>query len=206
MTGVLEFFKTAEKLHSEARTTQLSNGEKESVSSHTWMMNLMAIIFSPRLRTPVNIERVLKLCTVHDLAESIVHDIPLHEQVKNKNVCKTKHDCELTAIKQMALWINNCELMELWSEYEARQTPESKFVKQLDLLDVDLQVMCSQTLDYVGEYDNGIYWKLYFSTERIKPFENEPVLKEFFLTIQARIESRLQNELNIDPDIYKDQV
>ncbi len=203
MTDLLTFFQTAEKLHSELRTTQLSNGEKESVSSHTWMMSLMAIVFAPLLRVSVNMERVLKLCTVHDLAESIVHDIPLHEQVKNSDICKTKCECELAATKKISGWAENAELLALWNEYEARQTPESRFVKQLDLLDVDLQMMCSRTLDYVGEYDDGIYWKMYFSEKRAMPFADEPVLMKFFLAIRAKIESRMRTELKINPDIYK---
>ncbi len=203
MNGLIEFFKNAEKLHSEARTTELSSGGKESVSSHSWMLSLMAIVFLPKLKARLDLTKVLELCTVHDLAESVVHDIPLHQQMKNTELCKTKHDCEKRAIVDLANLSGNKELISLWQEYESRQTPEAKFVKQLDLLEVDLQIMCSASLTYVAEYDNGIYWKIYFSENRAKPFEDEPVLMAFFLQIRKNIEARLKAELNINPDVYK---
>ena len=100
MNSFFDFLKIVEHLHYEKRNSQMSNGEKETVSAHSFMMSVMAMIFAPKLKTPVNMEHVLKLCTVHDLAESIAHDIPLHEQVKGGNaVCKNKYDCELAAME-----------------------------------------------------------------------------------------------------------
>jgi len=207
MNSVLEFFQTAEHLHYEKRTTQMSNGEKESVSAHSFMMSLMAIVFAPRLQTSVNMEHVLKLCAAHDLAESKVHDIPVHEQVKNESVCKNKYDCELAVMKSFRDLLGTPvgeELILLWLEYEEQKTPESRFVRALDKLDVDLQVACSKTLDYVGEYDDNVYWYMYFNNARAEPFKDEPALLEFFHTIRAHIESRIRAELGLNPDDFKE--
>ena len=207
MNAALEFLQIAERLHYEARTTQMSNGHKESVSSHSWMMSLMAMVFAPRLHTPVDMERVLKLCTAHDLAEAKTHDIPLHEQVKSESVCKTKHECEAAAMESFRNILGEpagAELMALWQEYEDQKTPEARFVKMLDKLDVDLQVACSQTLGYVGEYDDNVYWYMYFGNARAEPFRDEPALLEFFHAIQARIESRIRAELGLNPDDFKE--
>ncbi|MCL1902400.1 MAG: HD domain-containing protein [Alphaproteobacteria bacterium] len=206
MQDILEFFGNAERLHYTERTTQMSNGAKESVSGHCWMMSLMATVFAPKLRSPVDMERVLKLCAVHDLAEAKVGDIPLHKIFNDAVAAEQKHCDEKCVMEQFCEMLGESELMALWTEYEERETPEARFVKQLDKLDVDLQVACSKTLHYVGEYDDNVYWRMYFSEKRKDPFKDEPALMQFFNTIQARIESRMKNELGIDPDIFKEEL
>lgn len=204
MNNLIDFFKIVEHLHYEKRTTQMSNGEKESVSAHSFMMSLMAMTFLPYIPEHLNIEKILKLCTAHDLAESKVHDIPLHEQIKSNTVCKNKKDCEALAIQELSKLSDNNEFENLWQEYENQTTPESRFVRALDKLEVDIQVMCSKTLEYVGEYDNNIYWKIYFSKSRAEPYYEFPVLLDFFHSIQNMIKSRIQTELNINPDDFKE--
>jgi putative hydrolase of HD superfamily len=198
MDGVFELLRTAEHLHYEKRACQMSDGEKQSVSSHMWMMSLMAIIFAPKLNTPVNMERVLKMIVAHDLAESETHDWQVHEQMKHADAAAVKHASEQAVMEK---W--GGELYGLWLEYEERKTREAMFVKALDKLDVDVQVACSKTLDYVGEYDDGVYWRIYFAKNRADPCRGEPALMDFFLAVRAVIERRMRDELGLNPDIYK---
>ena len=64
-----DFLGIAEKLECEYRLTRMSDGSPQAVASHSWNMAMMAIAVRPHLTRPVNMERVLELCILHDLPE-----------------------------------------------------------------------------------------------------------------------------------------
>lgn len=194
MEGILEFLKSAERLHFEKRTVRMSNGENLSVSSHSWMMSIMAMIFAPKLKTPVDMERVLRLSAAHDLAEAKTRDIPMHELFNSAEKQDEKHRAEERAMDEFAELVGSREFPDLWREYEDQSTAEAKFVRMLDKLDVCVQVLFSKTIGYISEYDGGIYWKIYFSESYRDQFAIEPELLKFFDEIQTRIKARIKNE------------
>ncbi|EJT48852.1 hypothetical protein A1Q1_02187 [Trichosporon asahii var. asahii CBS 2479] len=83
------------------------------------------------------------MCLVHDLAEAYVGDITPVEGVP----ASVKHELEEKAMSafldEMLGGPSNAQARErfrsLWEEYEARETPESKLVKDLDRLELVLQ-------------------------------------------------------------------
>jgi len=85
--------------------------------------------------------RCIKIALVHDLAEATVGDITPHCGVSDAS----KHEMELQAITGMTggLGSNACgeEILELWKEYEAGETPEAKLVKDMDKLEMILQAL-----------------------------------------------------------------
>lgn len=99
----------------------------ESVAAHSWGMALLATQLCPE---ELNLKRVLELCILHDIAEVHVGDITPHDNVD----AEEKYRRESEAIQQMG--INAADAFE---EYEAQQTPESRFVRHLDKLDMALQ-------------------------------------------------------------------
>jgi 5'-deoxynucleotidase YfbR-like HD superfamily hydrolase len=97
----------------------------ESVAAHSWGMSMLALKLAPK---ELNLARVLSLCIVHDIPEVRVGDLTPHDDTS------TKAQDELKAMTEMAP-----EWVGLFEEYEQGQTPEAKFVKQLDKLDMALQ-------------------------------------------------------------------
>jgi 5'-deoxynucleotidase YfbR-like HD superfamily hydrolase len=97
----------------------------ESVAAHSWGMSMLALKLAPK---ELNLARVLSLCIVHDIPEVRVGDLTPHDDTS------TKAQDELKAKTEMAP-----EWVGLFEEYEQGQTPEAKFVKQLDKLDMALQ-------------------------------------------------------------------
>ena len=76
----------------------------------------------------LDLARVLSLCIVHDIPEVRVGDLTPHDDTSNK--AADEHN----AMKALApQWV------ALFEEYEQGETPESRFVKQLDKLDMALQ-------------------------------------------------------------------
>jgi putative hydrolase of HD superfamily len=96
----------------------------ESVAAHSWGMSLLAMHLCPE---DLDKMKVLEMCLVHDLPEIIVGDLTPHDDTSNK------HEDEKNAMNSLApQWLN------LFLEYEENATPESKFVKYLDKLDMAL--------------------------------------------------------------------
>jgi len=135
----LGFLPLAERLKRELRHSWLSDGRRESVAEHTWFMALMALLTHRRLEEPVSLERVLSMAIVHDLAEVEVGDIPYFETGDRK---AKKAELELAAIERIAKMLPAPEgemVKQLWLEFEDGKTPEARFVRALDHLEVQVQ-------------------------------------------------------------------
>ena len=99
----------------------------ESVASHSWGMSALALELCPQ---HLDLSKVLSLCIVHDIPEIIVGDLtPLDD-------CTNKAKDEHSAMQKLAP-----QWLYLFEEYEAGQTAEAKFVKQIDKLDMALQAV-----------------------------------------------------------------
>ena len=101
----------------------------ESVAAHSWGMATLALKLCP---PELNLARVLSICLVHDLAEVIVGDLTPHDEIQGDE----KHRLEREAMLSMAP-----EWVDLFDEYESTSTPEAKFVKTMDKLDMGLQAI-----------------------------------------------------------------
>jgi len=137
--GVVDFLTLAERLKRELRHSWLSDGRQESVAEHTWMMSTAAVMLAPLLETPVDLGHTLKLIALHDIAEAITGDIPFFEDSPRQ---ATKAEDEAKAMATLAATLpapSAALLLTLWQEYEDARTPEAKFARALDKLEVQLQ-------------------------------------------------------------------
>ena len=195
-----DFFKLSERLECELRLTNMSDGNPQAVASHSWNMIMMAIALRPYLKKPVNMEAVMELCALHDLPEAIAHDIPLHQQTEE--VKKQKHIQEEQAVDSINSLLQDEHIIARFNEYELRQSPESRLVKLLDMLDTAIQHMCAKDLSYVGTFRDNFYWKLFFSDSFASAFDYEPVLRDVYNEIRERVATRLRDELGIDYTVF----
>ncbi len=102
----------------------------ESVAAHSWGMAILALRLAPN---DIDLTKVLSMCLVHDLPEVIVGDLTPHDDTTNK--AEQEHD----AMKQLAP-----DWLALFEEYEAGESKEARFVKQIDKLDMGLQAILYQ--------------------------------------------------------------
>ena len=116
-----------------ARTGWVRSGvnNPESVAAHSWGMAVLALWLAPK---ELDLEKVLSLCLVHDLPEVKVGDLTPHDDTSNKAELEHKAMSELAP-----------QWLSLFEEYEAGETAEAKFVKQIDKLDMGLQATLYQT-------------------------------------------------------------
>lgn len=104
----------------------------ESVAAHSWGMAWLALVLCP---PHLDRQRVLALCVLHDLPETVVGDITPHDGVSRQE----KADRE-RSVAAMMLGARG-DLWGLWEDYEKDRSEEAHFVHQLDKLDMALQAL-----------------------------------------------------------------
>ena len=105
----------------------------ESVAAHSWGVAFLAFHLCP---AEINRNRVMEMAICHDVAEVRVGDITPHDGVSDDE----KVRMETEAMVEISSRLPQGELMlELFQEYELGVTPESRFLKLCDKLDMALQ-------------------------------------------------------------------
>ena len=105
----------------------------ESVAAHSWGTAWLVLALCP---DHVNRERALAMAVIHDLPEVHAGDITPHDGVSPE----TKHRLEEKSLDRLiASHPNATELKGLWEEYATGRSPEARFVKACDKIDMALQ-------------------------------------------------------------------
>ncbi len=184
LLDILNFLHESEGLKRELRHSWLSDGRRESVAEHTWRMALMAIVLHKEVDPNIDIGHILKMIIVHDLGEVYAGDY----QVYGKKVPENKHELEETALSKLLQKLptySQEEIMNLWNEFEQRETPEAKFAVALDKLEVLIQhneADLSTYLEGEGKYN------LTYADDKVAYSE---VLKEFRELVKEETKSKI---------------
>lgn len=164
-TSLVTFFRHIGDLKRLKRTGWLDRGvpaaEVESVADHSLLTGILAWVVACD-DTQLDADRVLKLAIMHDLVESISGDPAPYDQedvpaaddterlraffsvrhARSAASSEQKHVAETAAMAQLLALLPDgasARLRKLWDEYEAQESAESRFVKQVDRLEAFLQ-------------------------------------------------------------------
>lgn len=151
------------KLKSIRRTGWLDRGvppeDTESVADHVLMAALIGWLTAA---PPLDRDRVVKLLLVHDLAEVITGDPPPYDRaevpprdepealrdffsrrhvrsIENKAAKDAREAEAMATLRELMPDAPGDEIVALWEEYEAQQTPEARFAKDLDRFEAFVQ-------------------------------------------------------------------
>ena len=133
--ALLNALHLAERLKDATRHCYTSGGRHESVAEHSWRLALMAYWLRDEFPT-LDMDRVLRMCLIHDLGEAFTGDIPTFE--------KSQAD-ERREETLLFAWVDSLpapfrdEMAALYREMAARETPEAKLYKALDNLEAVIQ-------------------------------------------------------------------
>lgn len=107
----------------------------ESVAAHSWGVAWLVAALCP---DDIDRGRALEIAVVHDLAEVRTGDITPHDGVAPN----TKAAAEDAATRAIVAPLSSADrLYSAWREYEDGATPEARFVKACDKLDMALQAV-----------------------------------------------------------------
>ena len=131
----IDFLHLAERLKDNTRHSTTSQGRPESVAEHSWRVALMAMLLSGEAEG-VDLNKVLRMCVIHDLGEAITGDIPSFWKTEADTA---KEDKEVFALAESLPEPVRSEWKELFAEMIEMKTPEARVYKALDKLEAVLQ-------------------------------------------------------------------
>lgn len=161
----LSFLAEAERLKSVLREAWTSTGRQESTAEHSWRLALLAWLLAPKF--PVDRERVLLMCLIHDLGELYMGDIPANVNADEAKKHAAEQRDAAAALSLLPAGQGET-LMALWKEYNENATPEARLVKALDKAETILQH--NQGKNPPGfDYDFNLdYGKAYFQGDLLE--------------------------------------
>lgn len=152
---LLDILHTAERLKDTIRHCYTSGGRPESVAEHSWRVALMAMLIGDEF-PQLDMNRVIKMCLIHDLGECFTGDIPTFD----------KTDAHRATEEQLLhQWVQTLpepisgQWTALYTEMDAQETPESKLCKALDKLEAVIQHNESDIQTWApNEYDLNLVY------------------------------------------------
>ncbi|KAJ6004674.1 hypothetical protein N7540_013043 [Penicillium herquei] len=136
----LKFLHELEKLKHLPRTGWLRTIQNpESVAAHSFRVAILAMLAPDDLN--VDIPRCVQMALVHDLAESVIGDIPTFAGVpKDRKYAMENNGFRYLENLLLAYSPTKAKsTRDLWLEYETGETPEAKWVKEMDKLECLIQ-------------------------------------------------------------------
>ena len=111
----------------------------ESVASHTLLMIVLVSFFSDKYGYSYKQKvRLMEMALIHDLAESITGDITPQDD-KERMKRKLEDEAFHRIIEKMSSKTLKKKYLQLWHEYQADKSFESKFVHLIDKLEMVVQ-------------------------------------------------------------------
>lgn len=149
-TELLSILSVAEKLKCTMRHCDTSSGRRESVAEHSWRLALMAMLLRDSF-PGTDIDKVIKMCLIHDLGEAFTGDIATFNKTDADSVAEEsayQKWVETFPVEQKQ------EFTALLEEMSALTTSEAKLYKALDKLEAVIQHNESDITSWLPlEYD-----------------------------------------------------
>lgn len=130
----MEFSLEIDKEKNIYRQTHLSgHGRNENDAEHAWHMAIMAYLLREYSNEKIDIGRVMLMCLIHDIVEIDAGDTYAYDEAGLKTQ-KAREDAAKERIFSILPEDQKTELISIFDEFEAYQTPESKFAHSMDNL------------------------------------------------------------------------
>ena len=176
----LDFSLEIDKEKNITRQTHLSgHGRAENDAEHAWHMAIMAYFLKEYANEPVDIERVMIMCLVHDLVEIYAGDTFAYDEKGNE----TKAERERLAADKIFSMVppeQGARMRALWEEFDARKSADAKYAACMD----SLQPLLHNTLTF------GFTWKE-SGTKRAAVEKRMAVIRDFLPEVYSWVEANL---------------
>jgi putative hydrolase of HD superfamily len=128
----LDFLMEIDRLKSIDRMTLITDGSRrENTAEHSWHLAMFAVVLAEHADAEVDLLRVLTLCLVHDIVEIDAGDTFAYDTAAYSD----KDEREQRAADRLFGLLppdQGARFRALWEEYEAMETPESRFANAVD--------------------------------------------------------------------------
>ncbi len=182
---LMAFMREAAKHHLVLRQIWCPDQQRqESDSEHAWHVALFIMLLGkdyPQL----NMEKMLKMALIHDLAEVYAGDFYVLDKKGREGKKEREQKAWETLCAQLPQDLG-IEFQQLITEYEAKQSPEAKLVNACDKLQPTLMNLCSE----------GKSWKKHHATQvdissvKLPALQHDPKLLEMYETVMQEARKR----------------
>lgn len=129
----LRILRQAGKLKQVPRHCWTDEDRRESVADHSWRTALMAMMLrGVEEFRDTDMDKVIRMCLIHDLGESFTGDIPTFEKTGSDTSTEDRLFAEWTASFPEDM---RTDWQDLLAEMNAQETKEAKTYKALDKLE-----------------------------------------------------------------------
>jgi putative hydrolase of HD superfamily len=121
----------------------------ESLADHSYGVALIALFLAEAINAdctaqgiahPLRVEKVMALALIHDLAESLLTDLPRRSALLLGE--DVKHRAESQAMQEILDELpNGAYYRDLWQSYNNASTPEAQLIKDVDKLEMAAQAL-----------------------------------------------------------------
>lgn len=142
--GKIQFILELDKLKAVLRQTKPVGLDRfENSAEHSWQAALTALVLLEEAEPEVDPLTVLKMMLIHDVVEIDAGDVFTYDELARADIAE-KEEAAARRIFGMLPEPLGEELLQLWLEFEAAQTPSAKFAKAIDRVCPVLQNLASE--------------------------------------------------------------
>lgn len=175
------------------RQTHLTNqGRREDDAEHAWHMSVMAYLLREYANEPVDLARTMIMTLTHDLVEIYAGDTYAYDAEGQADA----EERERAAARELYGRLpadQAADLLGIWEEFEANETPEAHFAHAMD----NLQPMM------LNDSNDGGDWKLH-GVRRAGPAGRNEVTRLGSAELADYVDARLDAQVaagNLLPDV-----
>ena len=183
----LDFALEIDKEKNIFRQTHLSgHGRNENDAEHAWHMAIMAYLLQEYSNEPVDIAKVMLMCLIHDIVEIDAGDTYAYDGAKRR---KAREDAAKGRIFSLLPDEQKEKLTALFDEFEAYETPESKFAHSMD----NLQPLLLNNSNGGGDWrEHGVTAEQVYGRQSKTRLGSEQLFKVVDRIIRENIEKHRQ--------------
>lgn len=128
----MAFIKEIDKEKKIGRQTYLTDASrKENDAEHAWHMAIMAFLLAEYANEEIDVLKTMVMLLIHDLVEIDAGDTFAYDE-EGKKTQAAREQKAADRIFSMLPEDQGKKLLEIWKEFEARETNEAKFARTMD--------------------------------------------------------------------------
>lgn len=172
----IDFILEVDKEKNIFRQTHLSgHGRNENDAEHSWHMAIAAYLLKEYSNEKIDIARVMLMCLIHDIVEIDAGDTYAYDEEGLKTQ-KAREEAAKERIFSLLPADQANEFKAIFDEFEAYETPESKFAHSMD----NLQPLILNDSNDGGDWmDHGVSKDKVYSRQRKTALGSEFIYEEF---------------------------
>jgi putative hydrolase of HD superfamily len=129
---IIDFILELDKLKAVTRKVRPAGLDRyENTAEHSWQIALFAFALAPFAKSPVDINRVIKMLLVHDIGEIDAGDTIVFAR-EGWEETKAAEWAGVKRIFGMLPEETGSALLSVWQEFERNDSPESRFAHTAD--------------------------------------------------------------------------